>query len=163
MATLVAANPKVVAGPDMETVSMLVKNGESWSAGEFLNVDANGLLNECASDDDAGAGGIKYYALADMSDPGNSTTYEEVGVIHSDHVFEGNELNGAVTGANIGNHYAIDVTTNVVTVDVDDTGNDAVIITDIGPNWNPAEYVLADTLAKVRFKILTVCLEAANA
>lgn len=163
MATLTAANPKVVAGPVMGTVSMLVLSGESWSAGEFLNVDASGLLNECASNDAAGAGGIKFYALQDMADPGNSTTYEEVGVIHADHVFEGNELDGAVTGAVIGNHYAIDVTSNVVTIDISDTSNDAVIITNIGPNWNPGEYVLADTKAKLQFKILTVCLEASNA
>jgi hypothetical protein len=164
MATLTAVNPKVVKSDvPMETVSRLILNGQSWKAGQFLYLDTNGYLNTCASDADAATGGIKYYALADQDDPAVNTTYAEVGVITADTVFEGNELDGAVTAANIGPYYGISVASNIVTVDVDDTGNDAVVITEIGPDWSPAQYVAADTLAKVRFKIIAATLNAENA
>jgi len=164
MAALTAVNP-VVVGKDtsMATVKMLILNGQSWNAGQFLYVDTSGLLNACASDADAATGGIKYYALTDQTDPGNSTTEAEVGIITSDTIFEGNELDGTVTQANIGPFYAIDVTSNVVTVDVGDTSNDAVVITDIGSEFSPAQYNTDDTKAKIRFRILNVALEAAPA
>lgn len=163
MATLTAANPRLVKGPVMETQKKLILNGQSWLAGEFLNLDANGLLNECASDDDAGTGGIKYYALTDQTDPGNSTTEAEVGVIVSDHEFEGNELDGTVADANVGDQYGINVTSNVVTIDVGDTTNPAVVITNRGPQYNPVDFVDADVKAKIRFRILTTVLEATPA
>ena len=78
-------------------------------------------------------------------------------------IFEGNELDGTVSQANKGQQYAINVTANVVTVDVSDTGNDAVEITQVGPDWNPAQYTTADTYAKIRFKIAPACLQAAAA
>jgi len=162
-ATLTPKNPELVSGPVMATIEKLILNGQSWNAGQFLNLDANGLLNSCASDDDAGTGGIKYLALSDQTDPGNSTTLEEVGIIESDHIFEGNELDGTVADANIGDQYGIDVTSNVVTVDVGDTSNPAVVITDIGNRFSPAEYASDDIKARVRFRILTVCLEATPA
>lgn len=164
MATLTVSNPEVVGGPPMEMVKKLILNGQHWSAGEFLNQDNNGLLNECATDDDAGTGGgIKYYAITAQTDPGNSTTEAEVGIITSEHIFEGNELNGAVSDANVGNQYGIDVSTHVVTIDVDDTTNPAVVIVDRGPQYNEAEYTTSDVKGKLRFKILTTVLEASPA
>jgi len=163
MATLTAVNPKMVKGPVMETVTKLILNGQSWSAGEVLYVDTSGLLNTCATDADAGTGGIKYLALADQADPGNSTTEVEVGVITSQHEFEGNELDGAVSDANVGEQYGINVTSNVVTVDVGDTTNPAVVITDRGPQWSPVEYETSDVKGKLRFRYLTTVLEATPA
>jgi len=159
MAALTSANPQVVAGPIMETVSMLIENGESWKAGQFLYVDTSGLLNACTSDITA----IKYYALQDQDDPGNSTTFAEVVIIHADHVFEGNELDGTVTAANIGQFFGIDVTSNVVTVDVAEVTALVLEIVDLGYLRNPAVYTSADILAKVYFKILSIALERAPA
>ena len=163
-ATLTVSNPELVQGPVMATTKKLILNGQSWKAGEFLNVDANGLLKECATDDDAATGGIKYQALTNQDDPGDSTTLsDDIGIIVSDHIFEGNELDGTVADANIGEQHGIDVTSNVVTVDVGDTQNPAVIVTDIGPRFSPVEYKSDDIKARLRFSILTTCLEATPA
>lgn len=165
MTVLIAENPRVVSMPSgaMEKTELYVLNGQSWKAGELLNLDANGLLNECATDDDAGAGGIKYLALEDQTDPGNSTTKAPVGIITTDMVFEGNELNGQLAITDVGKQVAINVASNVVTVDVDDTTNPAVTIVDVGHEFDPSQYDATDTLAKVRFKVMTTVVEAANA
>jgi len=74
-----------------------------------------------------------------------------------------NELDGTVAAADVGTHIAIDVTANVVTADLGDTGNDALEIMDIMVNLNPAKYVLADVKAKILVKVLPEALEAAQA
>lgn len=163
MSVLKSENPRLVSGPPMETVKRLILSGQSWKAGQFLFDDTSGLLKVADDNADAGTGGIKYVALSDQADPTNSTTYAEVGIITRDHEFEGNELNGQVTAGTIGGHYAIDLTTNVVTIDVDDGSNPAVEITDVGFIYNPALYDATDTLAKLKFRILTTVLEAARA
>jgi len=164
MATLVAVNPEVVGkGTAMPTGTYAILSGQSWKAGQFLFLDTNGLLKACASDAASGTGGIKFLALADQTDPGNSTTDIEVGLITRDTIFEMNELDGSVTVSNRGQFYALDVTSNVCTVDVGDTGNDALEIVALGGDFSPAEYNNSDTKAKVHCKILTVALEAAPA
>jgi len=147
----------------METTKLKILSGQSWKAGQFLFHDTSGLLKTCASDADSGTGGVKYVALTDQADPGNSTTYAEVGVIHQDHVFEMNELNGTVSEANLGVFYAIDVTSNIVTIDVDDTGNDALVVTELGYDYNPLQNTSSDTLARVRVKVIPAAIEAAPA
>lgn len=159
MATLTAANPRLVGGPVMQTVDMLILNGQSWKAGQFLNVDASGLLNTCVSDDDTGNAGVKYYALEDQSDPGNSTTYATVGIITADHIFEMNELDGTLTGANIGIQYGIDVTSNVVTVDVGDTSNPAVKVLDIASNYAPLQNSSTDVKARCKVQVLQAAID----
>ena len=163
-ATLTVSNPELVGGPVMATTKKLILNGESWKQGEFLNIDASALLKECATDDDAGTGGIKYFALTSQDDPGNSTTLSgDIGVIVADHIFEGNELDGTVADSNIGEQHGIDVSSNVVTIDVGDVTNPAVTVTDIGPRFSPVEYKSDDIKAKLRFQILTTNLEATPA
>jgi hypothetical protein len=148
----------------METTrDLMVLNGQSWKAGQFLYMDTNGLLATCASDADAETGGIKYYAINDQDDPGNNTTTANVGIITADTVFEGNELDGTPTIANVGIPYGIDVTSNVVTVDIGDTGNDAVMITELGYQYEPLKNKSDDIKMRVRFKVLPEALEAANA
>lgn len=163
MATLTSVNPRLVAGPVMETANVLIKNGSTWNAGQFLRIDTSGLLVAAASDDDAGTGGFQYFALTDQTDPGNSTTYAKVGVIHEDHVFEINELDGTIGAANIGQHYGIDVTSNVVTIDVGDTTNDALVVVDVASNYNPLQNSAADVKGRARVKVLAVVLDAARA
>lgn len=163
--TLTATNPVVFkCETPMETTDQYyILNGQSWKAGQFLYVDTSGLLKACASDADAGTGGIKFLALTDQDDPGNSTTKAEVGIITADMVFEMNELNGTVSQANLGQFYALDVTSNVCTVDVDDTSNDALELVALGYETNPALYDSTDIKAKVYCKVLTVAIEAAAA
>jgi len=165
MAALNAENPKVYAGPVMEMDdNHYIKNAQSWSAGQFLYVDTSGHLVACASNADAGTGGIKYYALEDASDPeAEDTTLASVGIITRDHEFIGNELDGTLTSTAKGQFYGLDVTSNVCTLDAGDTDNDALEVTRIGTEIAPAKYAAADTLQKVCFKILTVALEAAPA
>lgn len=157
-------NPVVAKGSHMETRSDLhVLNGQTWNAGQFLYMDTNGYLVVCASDSDSGTGGIKYYAVNTQTDPGNNTTTANVGIITADTIFEGFELDGTVAEANVGIPYAIDVSSNVVTVDIGDTGNDAVMITELGFNYAPLANKSDDIKARVRFKVLPEALEAANA
>jgi len=160
MATLTAVNPRLVAGPVMETARMLVDNGTSWKAGQFLFSNTTGELDACASDADAGTGGIKYYALTDQDDPGADGTYAEVGVIHPDHVFEINELDGAVDQANIGNIYGIDVTSNVVTLDEGDTTNVALKVIAVASDYNPVQNAAADVKGRCRVQVLVSVIEA---
>jgi len=160
-ATLTAVNPELYSGPVMETVDQYVKDGQSWKAGQFLYSDTAGRLVACASDADAGTGGIKFLALEDQTDPGaEDSDKATVGVITTEHEFIGNELDGAVTSANLGVKYGIDVTSNVVTVDVGDTTNDAVYITRLGSDISPVQYKTDDIKAKVVFKLTTAVIEA---
>ena len=163
MATLTAANPELVQSDEhMETITKLILNGTSWKAGQFLFTDTNDYVKVCESDADASTGGVKYLALKDQADPGNQTTTAEVGVITQDMIFRGNELNGAVAKTAVGTAVALDVTSNICTLDLDDTGNDAFEITDVESDFDP-QYDIADTLAKIRFKVLPAALEAAQA
>lgn len=163
MATLTSVNPRVVGGPVMATEKILILNGQSWKAGQFLFVDTSGLLKTCASDADSGTGGIKYFALADQTNPGNSTTYADVGVIHPDHVFEINELDGAIDSLNIGGIYGIDVTSNVVTVDEGDTSNPALKVIAVASDYNPLQNVAADVSGRCRVQVIASVIDAARA
>lgn len=154
-ATLTAVNPALYQGPVMGTVSLLITNGQSWKAGQFLTV-SSGALVACASD----AVDIKYFALKDQADPGNATTYAEVGVIEADHIFAMNELNGAVTAANIGGRYALDVTSNVCTVDVDDTSHDAFIVKGVASADEPINNKTDDVKGRLYVSVLSSVLEA---
>jgi hypothetical protein len=113
--TLTSVNPQVYQGPVMETMSILITNGQSWKAGQLLSV-SSGALIAAASNSVA----CKYFALKDQADPGNATTFAEVGIITKDHVFVMNELDGAVPATAVGQLYSLDVTSNVCTVDTAD-------------------------------------------
>ena len=114
-ATLTSVNPALYKGPVMATQSILITNGQSWKAGQLLSV-SSGALIAAASNSVA----CKFYALKDQADPGNATTYAEVGVIKADHVFVMNELDGVVPATSIGQLHSLDVTSNVCTVDTAD-------------------------------------------
>lgn len=164
MAALTAARPQLVASAQpMETIQKIAKNGSTWKAGEFLRVDTSGFLVAIETDVFTNTGGLQYYALADQADPGNATTLATVGIVTQDMEWEGNVLSGTVSDANVGLEYGINVASNVTTVDTGETTNLAVTITDVGPTFNPAQYIAADTVARVRFKINADILEAARA
>ncbi len=160
MATLTPVNPELIQSDNpMETTTKKILNGQSWKTGQWLFTNTSDLLKTCASDADSGTGGIKYIALADQDDPGDSTTEVEVGIITQDMVFLINELDGTVADTDVGGQYAIDVTSNVVTVDIDDTTNIAVEMLEREANLSPAKYG-DDTKAKVRVKVIPAALEA---
>ena len=163
MATLVVSNPEIYkSNTPMEVDDdHFILNGQSWKAGQWLTADANSYLVACSSDADASSTpkGIKYQALEDVTDPGNNTTTANVGVITQDMVFQANELDGTVAATDVGMHAAIDVTSNVVTIDIGDTGNDAVEV--VGRMCdNDPRYATTDVKAKILVKVLPACLEA---
>jgi hypothetical protein len=147
----------------MATRRIYVADNQTWKAGQFLYTNTSGLLVACASDADAGTGGIKYLALEDQADPNNNTTLATVGVITRDHVFIMNELDGSADSANIGIAYGLDVTSNVCTLDEGDTGNPALEVVGIMADINPVQDVATDTKNRALVKILTTVLEAAAA
>ena len=149
MATLTKANPRVVDG-HMETTKLLITNGQSWNAGQFLHT-VSGALTASASD----AVNFKYYALTTQTDPGNATTYAEVGVITNDIVFEGNELDATTAVATWkGGCYGIDVTSNIVCVDAGETSAIAVEVVDVGFLYEPIKNAVTETYPRVKFKVL---------
>ena len=157
MATINQANPRAVKG-HMETVDVLIANGASWNAGQFLH-PVSGKLTASASD----AVNFKYVAQSTQADPGNATTYAQVWLITSDIVFEGNELNATASDASwIGNIYGIDVTSNVVTVDVAETSAVSVKVVDIASNYEPIKNLSTDTNPRIRFTVLQSILDAAG-
>tara|TARA_R110002167_G_scaffold153010_4_gene347134 strand:+ start:572 stop:1069 length:498 start_codon:yes stop_codon:yes gene_type:complete len=163
MATLISVNPELIQSDNsMETTKKRILNGQTWNKGQWLFTNTSDLLKACASDADAGTGGIKFVALTDQTDPGDSTTLAEVGVITSDMIWGMNELNGTVALTDVGAQFNINVTSNVVTVDVDDVTDIAVEITDLGATLNPIKYVVADVKAKVYAKVIPAVLEAAQ-
>lgn len=163
MATLTATNPRAFKG-HMETAKVLIENGESWNPGEFLRADTSGLLNACASDTDSGTGGAQYQSLTTQADPGNSTTYAKVAVLTSDIVFIGNELDGTISGANIGQLYGLDVTSNVHTIDVGDTSNPFATLTDVvSINIETLRNTTSDVKARLLFTVLPAVINATRA
>ena len=71
-----------------------------------------------------------------------------------------NELDGTVALTDVGAQFAVDVTSNVLTVDIGDNTNIAVEITDLGATLNPIKYVVADVKAKVYAKVIAAALTA---
>lgn len=172
MAALTAMNPQLVSGDVMATINLRIKGINTnipWSAGQFLYIDTSGRLLACITSAAtvATSGGIKYYSLtaAALGASGTDTVEAVVGIITSDMVFEGNELDGAVEVTDIGLQTGINVTAasttgSIVTVDESLTSYPHVQITDVGSQWSPAQYDVADTVAKLRFKILDIAIEA---
>ena len=160
MATLVAVNPRVVKNPGEIIDTKIILNGQSWNAGQWLFTGTAGFLKACATNAFTNTGGIKYVAMKTVADPVNNTTTTPVMIINSDTVFEIHELNGTLSTANIGQHYDINVDSNVVTLDADGIGNLCIEVIEIGPSYNDMENDSADTLARARVKVLKTMLDA---
>lgn len=152
--TLTSVNPSLYQGPVMETKKILITSGQSWKAGQFLSV-SSGLLVAAASNSVA----LKYFALSDQSNPGNNTTYAEVGVIVSDHVFLMNELDGAVPAGSIGQLHSLDVTSNVCTVDTADNTTPAFRVVGILADEQPITDKSDDVHGRLLVKVLQTVLD----
>lgn len=172
MAALTAMNPQLVAGSVMATTKLRIKGINTnipWAAGEFLYVDTSGRLLACITSAAvvATSGGIKYCALtaATLGVSGTDTVEAEVGIITDDMEFEGNELDGDIAITDIGLQTGINVTTasttgSIVTVDESLTSYPHVEVTGVGHVFNPAQYTSSDTVAKLRFKVLPIAINA---
>jgi len=165
MATLTKTNPARVVNGSQDVMGVqrrLVETSETFRAGQWCFQKNDGLIYECASDADSATGGIQYVALDDVPTAiGNSTTRKDFAVITEDDVFEMFELDGTVTEGNIGIQCGIDVTSNIVTYDLGDTSNTAVIL--VTPSWRVEEFknTSADVNAKAHCKVLSSVIEAA--
>lgn len=168
MATLTKCNPRIVVWGDASYAQVRVADNQTWNTGEFLRANSSGLLVACATGADAGGGGIQYYAVEAQTDPNNNTTLADVVKIGADTVFEGNlhhdtPASALAKASVVGQQYALDVTSNVHTVDLEDTSNVAFLVTEIGSDYNEPENSAADYYGRVRFKVLTTVLQAAPA
>ena len=156
MATLTPKNPRLVQSDNpMEKRQVAAAVSQTWKQGQ-VGYYSSGLATFC--DDDAT--NVKFMFLEDQD---TSTTASElvwVGIITSDMIFEGFELDGTVARSNIGVPYALDLTSNVITVDIGDTGNDAVTIVDLGWIYEPSRNTSADVKARLKFRYLTAALDA---
>ena len=154
MAAIPLQNPKLHTGR-MET-KKVPSGAVTWKAGQFLTINAG--LAEAAADD---AVNLKYYALTDQDSAPTAGDLVLVGVLTPDQIFELNEdAATAVTTANVGIPYGIDVASNIVTIDKSDTTNDCMIITELAFNYNPFKYTAADTNPRVRARIIASVIDA---
>lgn len=156
MATLTPVNPIIKkTGSQPNKIYLPAAASKTWKAGEFATV-ASGLISPVATN----AVDIKYYLLEDQDTSTSSGDLVACVLLDNDMVFEGFELDGTLSTANLGTQYGIDVTSNVVTVDVGDTSNKAVQILELASVYEPERNDSADVKAKCRFKFIQAAIEA---
>ena len=157
--TLNPKNPVLLRSatrPVMETVRRLVETSQTWKAGQLLYQKNDGLVYTAASN----ATTIQFLAYADQTAIGNSTTYKRMGVLHEDDILEMFELDGTIAESNVGLKYALSVVSNICTLDIGDTDNDAFVV--VAPTWREETFVNDSTDIKARtlVKVLPAVLEA---
>lgn len=181
MATKTIGPPRIVK-PDATQREVLdntyrILNGQSWTAGDFLYLDTNGLLTVCADDADSGTGGIKFYANETVADPEDNTTFASVTKITEDMEFEGNVWHSTAASALaatslIGQQKALehsnaagtDTAAGYPVVDLVDSGNAAFEITGVASDYDPSgRNTTSDVYGLVRFKVLPTVISAAPA
>jgi len=141
----------------MQIEKRLVDGAATYKAGQFLRGANDGLIYVCASN----AVDLHYLAIADLGTAiGADTTYKRMARLHKDDILEMFELNGAIAESDVKERRALDVTSNVCTVDNDDTDNDAFIV--VAPVWREEAYVntSTDLKARVLVKILDAVVNA---
>jgi hypothetical protein len=153
--TLTQVNPQVYQGPVMKTAKVLITNGVSWKAGQFLTTSA-GALVACATN----AVDVKYYALKDQADPGNATTLAEVGVIDPAHVFIINSTSTAPVLTYIGLSCCMNVASNVCTATIGTAANPAFKIVDVMSTQQPITDSVTDVNGRVLVQVLTSVIQA---
>ena len=166
MAALTKAPPRIIYRGDAETKRVRVADNQSWNPNEFLRIDSAGTLKACATGADVAAGGGRYLSGKVQADPDNATTFATVTKIENNTIFEGNLHHDTVasataTAARVGQQYALDVTSNVHAVDLEDQSNLFCEVTEIASDYNEAENLTTDTNGRVRFKVLQTVIEAA--
>ncbi len=154
MATIAKQNPKFAKGEAID----IVRRGSAavtWKAGQLLKT-ASGNVTPCVTGDTE----IKYIALSDQDVAPSAGTLVKVGVLKAGTELEINELDGTLAAANVGENYGINVASNIVTLDVADTTNLAVKITQLAADYNSEKYDSTDVQARCRVRILSSVLDA---
>lgn len=143
--------------------------GEDWEAGDWLQLRDDGTVTKSTDSSGIGTGGtnVRFIALSDHdSSAEGKSVFVPVQAITQDTVFRG-QLGASSTGstipvqAMIGNRYDVTAINSTLVVDVDDTTNPCVEITDVEPNWNPFKSESSESYGMVEFKILPSVLETA--
>ena len=173
-ATLTAMNPMLVAGGVMATINLNTKGIATncpWDAGQFLRIDSSGRLIAIVTNAAAYAtsGGLQYYSLSrsPMIASGTDTVAQEVGILTGEQEWEGNAVSSTLAITDIGtqcmlNVSALSTTGSLVTVDKTTT-YPHIVITNVGYNFDPAQYASDDIDAEVRFKVLVAAIQAPRA
>ena len=156
-----SVNPRIISSSDVPTIpeNFLVENGQSWSAGQLVYLNGSGHLATCASDGVL----IRYLALETQADPADAVTTAKVVRLTRNMLLEMSVTTGAVTTANKGLQYSLDVTSNLCSVDTGDTGHVAFEVEELGYERNPSEFASTDDPGVVWVRLLTTVLEATPA
>jgi len=168
-ATLTQVNPRWVGNTSgkacMARRKVIADEDVTWKAGQFLRIDSSGLIEPAVT----GASSKYDYqlqALADLNTVTGDETgavLQEVAVIDPGDVFEINELNGAVSRANVGQQYNLDVTNNICTVDVDTGTYPTLEVVDANFLQRPyGPEALSDINGRLLVKVLLTCLQSAR-
>lgn len=170
MAAITASNPAwrySTTGRFMQAANVLTAAAATWKAGCFLRQTSSGTLVLCTTS--AGAtpnkDGVTHYALSDLDTAlGVATSYQKVGIVHKDDVYEINEKATTIAGANIGCSYGLDVSTTPFICTLDTT-NANEVLTVVMPVWRERELqdTSADTLARVMVKVVATQISRAKA
>jgi len=160
MATLTGINPRIVKdnGTPVEFVEHNILNGESWSAGQFLNLNNDGLLIESVD----GSVLLQFLAVTGQADPGNSTTAAKVAVLRSDLVLEMHDLDGTIPASAKGTNFKMDLSSNLCSIDVDTVSTPSLKIVQIGFEYDSLANNSADTLARCRVQVLSSVIDSAK-
>ena len=146
--TLVPKNPvwrrsSTRSGMPME--KRLVLTTATWKAGQFLVGAATGLVTVAAD----AATSYHYLAIQDLDSAiGNNTSYRRMARLHEDDIFEMFELDGTIAESSVGEYRAVDVTSNLCTLDDTKTDADSLIV--VAPVWREEAYVNSSTDIKAR-------------
>ena len=149
----------------MATQRRLIDGSATFEAGQFLRGATDGLLYTEASNSTS----FQYLAMESVSTAiGADTTRKRVAVLRDSDVFEINVYHGTVasavvTEAQIGLMYALYVASNICSLDISDTDNDAFVV--VEPSWVQSPYIDAstDTYARTYASVLESVIDAARA
>jgi len=163
--TRTVENPRWIQSatrPVMEVIDVLIDGAATYKAGQFLARKNDGLVYVCASDEDS----VHYFALQDMDTAtGDETIYTRVGVVHANDEFLMNvhhdtAASALATEAEAGINYAMDVASNVVSVDLEDSGTAAKnCLRVVRPAWHNS--TIQDKSTDIYGRVVVRVLQAA--
>lgn len=161
MAKTAPRNPRFYSGPDLQARRMKSADSKTWKAGEWFAIDSSGFVVPVAS------GGVLIRGIfpsdQDTSTASNELVDVEV-VVSTQTLFEGYLSNGdadiAAADTQIGASLGVHVGANIVTVDTNNTSNDAVMIVRLWTDVESAKHAIADNPGRVIFHLVQAVLDA---
>jgi len=131
----------------------LVTSTTTWKAGQFLTSVAAGTVTVTTD----AATSYHYLAIQDLDLAiGNATTYYRMARLHEDDIFEMFETDGTIAESSVGEYRAVDVTSNLCTLDDSKTDADSLIV--VAPVWREEAYV--NTSTDIKARVLASVLES---